>query len=54
MLQASDPVEAIRLKAQRLYVVRRGEVISRANPMTATVSLGDAEHHVDFRHKLPD
>ena len=54
VLQASDPVEAIRLKAQRLYVVRRGEVISRANPMTATVSLGDAEHHVDFRHKLPD
>ncbi|MGI9371444.1 MAG: amidohydrolase family protein [Hyphomicrobiales bacterium] len=53
VLQASDPVEAIRLKAQRLYVVRRGKVISRTSPVTATVSLGDAEHHVDFRHELP-
>jgi cytosine deaminase len=28
VLQARDPVEAIRLKPPRLYVIRRGEVIA--------------------------
>lgn len=28
VLQASDPIEAIRLKAARLFVIRRGKVIA--------------------------
>ena len=30
VLQAADPIEAVRLRAERLYVVRRGRVIARA------------------------
>ena len=46
VLQASDPMEAVRLKATRLYVIRRGEVISpsprrsrtpRGSPALATI-----------------
>ena len=33
VLQAKDPVEALRLKANRLFVIRRGKVIS-TSPMT--------------------
>ena len=33
ILQAKDPVEALRLKANRLFVIRRGKVIS-TSPMT--------------------
>lgn len=54
VLQASNPVEAIRLKAQRLYVVRRGNVISKAAPLSANVTLGNEAFEVDFRRSLPD
>ena len=30
VLQAADPIEAIRLKARRLFVVRRGKVIAES------------------------
>ena len=39
LLQACDPVEAIRLRATRLAVVRRGQVIARTPPTVATLSL---------------
>ncbi|MGQ0595872.1 amidohydrolase family protein [Aquabacterium sp.] len=39
LLQARDPVEAIRLRATRLAVVRRGQVIARTPPTVATLSL---------------
>ena len=39
ILQASDPIEAIRLKANRLYVIRRGEVISSSLPTEAKLNL---------------
>lgn len=39
LLQARDPVEAIRLRATRLAVVRRGAVIARTLPATATLAL---------------
>ncbi|MGI9482302.1 MAG: amidohydrolase family protein [Hyphomicrobiales bacterium] len=54
ILQASDAVEAIRLKAQRLYVVRRGNVISKSAPMMANLTLGNENFAVDFRRSLPD
>lgn len=40
VLQACDPIEAIRLRAQRLWVVRRGEVISEGTPNLSELSLG--------------
>jgi len=39
LLQARDPVEAIRLRATRLAVIRRGKVIARSPHNTATLDL---------------
>lgn len=39
LLQARDPIEAIRLRATRLVVVRRGQVLSRMAPAVAHLSL---------------
>jgi len=39
VLQAQDPIEAIRLKATRLTVVRRGHVVARTPATTATLDL---------------
>ena len=39
ILQAADPIEAIRLKANRLYVIRQGEVISCSSPQEAKLNL---------------
>jgi len=48
VLQARDPVEAIRLRATRLYVLRRGAVIARTAPEEAALSLGNDRRTVDF------
>lgn len=48
LLQAQDPVEAIRLRAQRLLVVRRGQVLSRMAPALARLTLpGQAPRELD-------
>jgi cytosine deaminase len=39
VLQAADPIEAIRLRATRLAVVRRGKVIARTPPRLARLDL---------------
>ena len=39
ILQAADPVEALRLKANRLFVIRRGEIISSSTPVEAKLNL---------------
>jgi cytosine/creatinine deaminase len=48
LLQARDPVEAIRLRANRLVVVRRGEVIARSPAATASLSLPGRPQSVDW------
>ena len=48
LLQARDPVEAIRLRATRLAVVRRGRVIARTAPATATLDLPDRPATTSF------
>ncbi|HET7791907.1 MAG TPA: amidohydrolase family protein [Rhizobacter sp.] len=48
LLQARSPVEAIRLRAARLAVVRRGVVISRMPPATAMLSLPGRPANVDW------
>ena len=39
ILQATDPVEALRLKANRLFVIRRGRIISSSAPVEAEINL---------------
>ena len=48
LLQARSPEEAIRLRAQRLLVVRGGTVLSRMAPATAELSLPGRPSSVDF------
>ncbi len=48
LLQASSPVEAIRLRATRLMVVRRGAVLSRTPPAIAHVQLPGRPETVDW------
>lgn len=49
LLQAGDPIEAIRLRATRLMVVRRGEVLACTAPAKAVMSLPGRPVTVDFR-----
>ena len=39
ILQAADPVEALRLKANRLFVIRRGRIISRSASVQSELNL---------------
>jgi len=53
LLDAGSTVEAIRLRASRLAVVRRGRVISRGAPSSCTLELPGRPAAVDFRLSLP-
>lgn len=48
VLQAEDEMEAIRLRAERLYVIRRGKVLAQSAPRETLVRLGDEAKAVDF------
>jgi len=48
VLQAADAIEAIRLRAERLFVIRRGQVLAEAPPRVSTVHLPDGERRLDF------
>ena len=50
VLQAGDPVEALRLKPARLFVIRRGEVIAETAPVASRLKLGGQALSVDFRY----
>jgi cytosine deaminase len=50
VLQAGDPVEALRLKPARLFVIRRGEVIAETAAVASRLNLGGQVLSVDFRH----
>jgi cytosine deaminase len=47
VLQAADPIEAIRLKAARLFVVRRGKVIAEGTPRVSALDLPGRPELVD-------
>jgi cytosine deaminase len=51
LLQARDPVEAIRLRATRLLVVRAGQVIARSPAAVATLELPGRPPQVDFTRR---
>ena len=53
LLQARSPEEALRLRAQRLLVVRGGEVLSRMAPAMADLSLSGRPPTVDFTRQQP-
>lgn len=48
ILQAADPIEALRLRATRLFVIRRGEVIAESAPAVARLRLPGRPATVDF------
>jgi cytosine deaminase len=48
LLQARDPVEAIRLRATRLKVYRRGKLLAQTPAATATLSLPGRPAQADF------
>jgi cytosine deaminase len=47
LLQARDPIEAIRLKSARLAVIRRGQIIARTDPRVTRLSLPDRPGSID-------
>ena len=48
LLQARDPIEAIRLRATRLAVVRAGQIVARTPAATATLQLDGRPSEVDW------
>jgi cytosine deaminase len=50
LLQARDPIEAIRLRAARLAVVRRGRVVAEQAPAVSRLALEGRPAEVDFLH----
>lgn len=48
VLQAANPVEALRLKPARLHVVRAGTVIAETPPVVATLHTGARPEPVNF------
>jgi cytosine deaminase len=54
LLQAADPIEAIRLRATRLAVVRAGKVISRTPASIAKLGLSGRPNTVDPAQYAPE
>ena len=50
LLQARDPVEALRLKATRLKVFKRGKLLSQTAPRTANLNLPGRPANTSFMH----
>ena len=51
VLQCKDPIEAIRLKPARLFVVRHGKVISSTDPVNYELNLGANTEREDLLFK---
>jgi cytosine deaminase len=52
ILQAQDPIEAIRLKAHRVLVMRRGQIIASSTPICTEVHGPSGTRMVDFLHRV--
>ena len=52
LLQARDPVEALRLKATRLKVFKRGKLLSQTPARTAALTLPGRPAQTSFMHKI--
>ncbi len=53
LLDATDTVEAIRLRAARLLVLRRGRIVAESPPASARLDLPGRPSQVDFRLAHP-
>ena len=53
LLQAADPVEALRTRATRLAVIRRGNIVAQTPPNTARLTISGRPETVDWRMKWP-
>jgi cytosine deaminase len=49
LLDAADPIEAIRMRAARLAVIRRGKIIAHNPPMRTVLNLPNRPGTVSFR-----
>jgi cytosine deaminase len=49
LLQAADPIEALRLRATRLWVMRRGRIIAHTPPAVATLDLPGRPSQVSWQ-----
>ena len=49
VLQAADPVEAVRLRATRLHVLRRGKTVAETAPKLSRLDLPGRPTSVDYR-----
>jgi cytosine deaminase len=49
LLDARDPVEAIRLRASRLAVIRAGRVVAESPPNAATLRLPGRPERINFK-----
>lgn len=48
VLQARDPLEALRLKANRLFVIRRGKIIARGTPRVSELLVQGQSRRIDL------
>ena len=48
ILQATDTIEALRLKPNRLFVIRRGKIISRSQPVQSELDLPGRPKLINF------
>ena len=53
ILQANDKIDAIRLRANRLFVIRAGKVISTTNPIHAELDLPERPTKLDPSEYIP-
>ena len=51
VLQAADPLEAIRLRATRLAVIRRGEIVARTAPTVTELSVPGRPGNLELTYK---
>ncbi len=52
VLQATNPIEALRLRPARLYVIRRGKVIAKTPAVYSHVKIKGHESQIDFCRDL--
>jgi len=48
ILQCNDPIEALRLRPSRLFVIRRGKIIAKTAPSEPVVSISGNDETVSF------
>ena len=51
LLDASSTAEAIRLRAPRLAVIKRGKIVSRSGGLESELTLAGRPDRVDYRRR---